>query len=226
MKFFVGFSILFYLQTQSFAFYEPIFNEFKLFYPNIEIKIDPNSNYESASADFDGKKMWIVLHQGLLDSKKLNSNSLRMILCHEAGHLLAGNPRKDPPFDWPGPINEDGRTYLSSEGQSDYFAARICFPKIAKASKVNLPQSKRLNSLCELSWGKNTDSFYLCLNSAQAAFDFLTLSFNFNISFDTPDLSITPHLIRNTYPARQCRLDTFIAGGLRDAPRPACWFKD
>jgi hypothetical protein len=97
---------------------------------------------------------------------------------------------------------------------------------------------------CEGAWGKGDESL-ACVRAGLGAYDFLRLVADFNISFDAKDSSVTEKTL-DTYPARQCRLDTAVAGALcRDpvplrldgkdvtahgctqgpAARPACWFR-
>lgn len=228
---FRAFLIYVYLTSSiAFASSSDVFNEIKRAYPHIILRIDQNNLSVAASAEYDGQNMFVIINVGLLKSQRLTPDTLRMIACHEIGHLLAGDPRKNIPMDWTGPIAPDGLSYLSSEGQADYFAARTCFPKLVlgqdHSNLINIEKvTPTLKSKCAQREHSTANDYHLCLRSSVAGYDFLRLTYDFSISFDTPDDRITASLERDTYPGRQCRLDTFVAGALGNAPRPACWFR-
>lgn len=209
------------------GFQKRIITEFNQHFPHIEILTLIGDTRVLATAETDGTRLLLILTQGLLEAPKLTEDSLRIILCHELGHLLGGDPRQDPPVDWTGPIAHDGRTYISSEGQADYYAVSSCFPKLLMGGAAEQPKpvvGLNVVSQCDESWGANSFRSIICMRAIRAGYDFLRLSFDFDISFDAPDEFISPVLIRNHYPSRQCRLDTFISGSLKNKSRPPCWF--
>ncbi len=186
-----------------------------------EVVIDEEV-YEAAGAEFDGQIYRVRVSRGLLRSPKLDLDTFRMILCHEVGHLFAGAPRRNLPPEWDGVIATDGRSLLSSEGQSDYYAARGCFQMMSR-NTISPPLNDvplSIREKCETAWGERPPQVEMCLRSARAAKNFLRLTFDFPIDFDRPDLSHAGALIRDSYPARQCRLDTFVQAALcTDAPQ-------
>jgi hypothetical protein len=211
----------------------------------IEKKLD--GALEVASADNDGTTLWVVVHGGLLASPRLTPDGLRLTLCHELGHLFGGTPRRNVPPEWTGPRGEDGLSLMSSEGQADYYASAVCFRRLVAGQdhgkSINWEKvTPRLKNLCEAAWGRGTDESLICIRAGLGGDNLLQLVKDFPISFETPDLSKASNLIRDEYPARQCRLDTIVAGALcrddfplelkdagcsqAEAARPACWFSE
>jgi hypothetical protein len=169
----------------------------KTFRKPLHIIVTEN-NSVSASADHGYEELKVEINSGLLKSPRLTADALRMVICHELGHLFGGDPKRNIPVEWDGPIGDDGMSLLSAEGQADYYAGKTCFRLITKGQI-------------------NEDRI------SEAGLKFLTLVMDFPISISTPDQTISPVLIRDSYPGRQCRLDTIVLGG-RNLPRPACWF--
>lgn len=205
-----------------------------------------------ASANRDELKKYVVgVDGGMLVSSRLTSDSFKMVLCHEAGHLFGGHPLRPAPPEWEGPLDESGLSLLSAEGQADYYATSVCFRHIVAGEDHReflkgreIPQ--RLISQCDAVWGERTANSFLCLRTALASLDFLNLVMEFPISLNRSDESVVNKTLNGEYPPRQCRLDTLVAGALCrvEAPldfvrkdkssegcskgigaRPACWYK-
>lgn len=218
---------------------------------SLRIEINPSRDESVAgSAARDTLASFrVTFDSGFVKSPRLTADAYRFALCHELGHLFGGTPHRHAPFEWDGLLGDDGRMLLSGEGQADYYASRACFRQLvsgenhAKAlagRKVPAP----LRKACEGAWGKG-DGALICLRTALGGYDFLRLVADFKISFDTKDSSVAPQTL-DTYPDRQCRLDTALEGalcrdpsplrldgkdissfGCRQGPgaRPACWFR-
>lgn len=215
----------------------------------LEISIRADS-LAVASADRSEQQLSVVIHQGLLDAPKLTPDALRMIICHELGHIFGGAPRRNVPPEWEGPVAPDSMSYMSSEGQADYYASAVCFKKLVdharrrgQLERLNLSEvGPILKNKCDRS-----DEHEICLRAALGGKAFLNLIHEFPISCEHHDSSITPRLIRDMYPARQCRLDTMIQGSFcggelphtldfedagansclaPGAQRPLCWYRD
>lgn len=245
-------SVLFSLSVQAESAQVKIINDIKNFYSANNIKIDfeinENSSSVSASADTDGQHHKVVIDRGLLSSMRLSEDGLRVVICHEIGHILSGAPRKSAPMDWDGPLAPDGDSWMSSEGQSDYYANSICFRNIVQKQNhflylKNVPAS--VVQLCNEAWGPSTKNSQICQRAALGGENFLKLTFDFPISFDTPSTEVTDKTIKDSYPSRQCRLDTLLAGALcresfplkldlhdpskyncsnKIGQRPSCWY--
>lgn len=261
MKFKACFLIVTFQTVLGFAF-DPkllIFNEFTNTYEpmareqgvQFTIEIDPKNSSTSAAAEVSEKKWILSLSGGLLNHPNLHPDVLRIILCHELGHILGGAPRRNLPFDWQGPVAKDGLSSISSEGQADYYATRSCFRLLVQGQDherelLNIIVSPKVKQDCDLSHSKSTNASYICQRATMAALGFLKLNFSFPISFITPNLTPSSVLVRDQYPDRQCRLDTFFAGSLCADPikksfdfsnedfdecktsmgkRPFCWYR-
>lgn len=228
--------------------YQPVASEAggKLF-----IQIRKESALAVASAFADGKDFWVKIDGGFFLSPRQTRDGLIFGICHELGHLFGGAPRSASPFDYDGPVAADGYSLMSSEGQSDYYAALVCFRKIvAGEDHVRVLKGRKIPEpviqACDRAWQGNADSTRICYRTALAAFEFLNLVREFPISFYHPDKSEADRTNFYSYPSRQCRLDTALAGAvcgnasrLRLDPhnpladvclagpgaRPACWFR-
>lgn len=155
----------------------------------------------------------------------MTERGFALTVCHEIGHILAGEPR----------LTLKHSDKMSAEGQSDYFASSKCFKKYQQ--KFPFPLEVELNPFAASKClDKFTDSeqLDLCLQTAKAGSDLAAvLSFHGQVEnshFETPDLTEVEETINNSYPSIQCRLDTFLAGALSDYGknedlRPKCWYK-
>lgn len=208
---------------------------------------------QGASANRDEMNKYVIgVDGGLLVSNRTNSDSLKMALCHEAGHLFGGQPLRPAPAEWEGPLDESGLSLLSAEGQADYYATSVCFRHMVagedhRESLKGRAIPQRIIKACDSVWGDRTSDSFLCQRTALAGLDFLNLVMEFPISLNKTDDSVVSKTLNGEYPARQCRLDTLVAGALCnvDAPldfvrkdkssegcrkgiaaRPACWYKN
>lgn len=208
---------------KAYAFSQTIIKEAQLLYATtaittfgkpLFISVEENESV-SAAADHTSAELKVILNSRLLKSPRLTADGLRMIICHELGHLFGGAPRSHPPFEWDGLVASDGLTFMSSEGQADYYAGLVCFKKLARLSDIAVDEARigsELRRKCQELAGFEEDELELCYRAALGGLDFLTVTYDFPISCETEDTSVAPDLIRNTYPSRQCRLDTIIRG--------------
>ena len=212
----------------------------KSFQKKLSFKIVDDQSV-AASAEHNSDHLLVKINTGLLNSKRLTPDLFRMILCHELGHLFGGAPRRNIPMEWEGPVAPDGKSFMSSEGQSDYYAAIACFKKVATAQDTDAtPLTRASKKLKEKCAGKE-----MCQRIALASLDFLNLVTDFPISLDKTDTDVATELVRDSYPSRQCRLDTMVNAavcsdslpltfdfndqslhGCKDAKgsRPRCWY--
>lgn len=217
---------------------------------SLELIWRQESPLDIATVDTDGKNLKILVDGGLLRSPRLTPDGFRFILCHEMGHLLGGAPRRGPPPEWDGPLAPDGLLPVSAEGQSDYYASLSCFRRLVQGQDharalTAIAVSPRLKRLCDRVWGDHGEGSLVCQRASLGGWNLLQLVKEFPISFETPDDSVAPAIIRDIYPPRQCRLDTILAGALcksevsleldfnvgaaNDCPeptgrRPVCWY--
>ncbi|UXR66233.1 hypothetical protein EZJ49_08220 [Bdellovibrio bacteriovorus] len=217
----------------------------------IQILWDRPSAGASANRDIANKYV-IGVDGGMLVYKRLTSENLRMTLCHEAGHLFGGIPLRPAPAEWEGPLDESGKSLLSAEGQSDYYATSVCFRHLTAGQNHReflkgrlLP--RKLVQDCDAVWGVRSEGSFQCQRTALAGLDFLNFVMEFPISLSEQDDSVADKTLDAEYPSRQCRLDTLVAGALckvqapldfirkdRSAEgcaagrgsRPACWHRN
>lgn len=241
-------------QTQIITDAETIYKSISLkeFQKPIEFNIIENDS-AAASAKNEYGKLAVEMNTGLLKNSRLTPDSLRMIVCHEIGHLFGGAPRKNPPPEWEGPTDSNGKSMMSAEGQADYYASTTCFKKLIDIEVKIIPytyDSSRvgpiLKNKCMNTAGFKGVSLETCYRSALAGMDFLNLVKDFDISCEVHDDKIVETTMSDSYPGRQCRLDTIINGALCNerlplvmdqfedrkntclsdyARRPKCWYK-
>ena len=162
------------------------------------------------------------LTKSLLNLELLSEDTLKLILCHEFGHFLGGEPFVHIVNSNPSSIFTFKNPYegLSTEGQADYFATSSCLTEI-------LPQ-------------KSPEEHFAIIEKTIEIYDSINAQF-FNIhenySFETPDPSIVQETIRKAgeYPSLHCRADTMIIGLGNSLSqnsdlysfkeRPSCWFR-
>jgi hypothetical protein len=78
------------------------------------IKLDPHSPRMNAEINKSGNKAIIQVLGGMLKHPHMSPDVLRLLLCHELGHLLGGAPLK----------SRNG--WSSTEGQADYYSGFFC----------------------------------------------------------------------------------------------------
>ena len=187
-----------------------------------------------------------TFYGGLLTGE-MDEDTLKVVVCHELGHVLGGYPEVP---DYPYPKN-------SVEGQADYFATAKCLKRVfanddnqALMQRVELPRS--ITTPCGQVYHDSERDIALCQRSLWAA----VRAFQFmyrdpGLSFDVPEATVA-HETSTSYPAPQCRLDSLKAGALCPisdligfsfsdpsagacraqvaeealGARPRCWFKE
>lgn len=137
---------------------------------------------------------------------------------------------------------------MSCEGQADYYAGSVCFKRLIaiSSSRDEITEAGPvLKSKCQNLAGKKGKDYDDCVRGANGGQGFLNLVMDFPISCELEDQEIASDLIRDSYPGRQCRLDTIVNASLCSeklplsmhpsddtknsckasfAKRPACWF--
>lgn len=196
---------------------------------------DPQSSVtmDSANQMPDGPTSEIMITGKLAKLEKISPDGLALMVCHEFGHHLGGNPRQSTKFS----------KWSSVEGQADYWATSNCMRKFMldddnkKIVSEGPPVPVEILSQCQKSFTGDEEKQFICQRSAMAALslgDFFnhTTSKNRPIHFLTIEKGVTKTTLVK-YGTDQCRLDTFLAGTFcpRDCPdgeewgRPACWFR-
>ncbi|MBC7458395.1 MAG: hypothetical protein H7235_08965 [Bdellovibrionaceae bacterium] len=177
------------------------------------------------------------------DHPGLSEDGYAAILCHELGHIFAGAPI----------YMKDGAN-LSTEGQSDYWAAAVCLKKLFRAfpePEIKTPQAS-VKSNCDKVYSTNSEQ-QLCYRVAAAGMNAMNVLHKSLIDviqndpagfYKKPDFSNHETLFSDRYPTLQCRAETFAAGAFcktseskwtsgstnwaceaEISKRPGCWYK-
>lgn len=188
-----------------------------------------NQDYVGAGSNYltDPKEFSILLFGGQVRLTTSNFEVLATTLCHEFGHFLGGPPRQM--------FTSGVEDWSSAEGQSDWFAAEDCLPRVyeefnSQNSQLfmfhNLAQTE---NLCRNS--KNPRKCQWILGAVENWAQVLDEVYEHKK--DSPSLMKTdPEVVSETlhtkYPTMQCRLDTMKEANFcsdRMCERPSCWFK-
>ncbi len=165
----------------------------------------------NALAKRDAPKVWTVqMFGGLARHPSMTPDGFALVLCHELGHHIGGAPKKRATFS----------PWVTSEGQSDYFATLKCLRQVflndnnsAIVKKLSVPAE--LTAACKKALRK--DDVNICIRSGMAGASvanlFASMGSEKLSSFSTPDLNVVASNI-DTHPATQCRLDTFFQGSI------------
>jgi hypothetical protein len=203
------------------------------------VQADWKSTTVNAYARQEGDEWRVIVLGGMARHKHMTRDGYALIVCHEIGHHLGGEPRYDGvDIGW-----------ASGEGQSDYFSVMKCLRRYwensdnaAAVSGMEIPQ--KLVDECK--------GEALCIRTGLAGLSaaniFAALAWGTKSPrFETPDTKLTDATILY-HPKPQCRLDTYLQGSICEVPfteemgtetqgachetlghtsgmRPRCWFK-
>ena len=159
----------------------------------------------------------LYLMGGFVRLPLMTREGLLLTGCHEMGHGLGGEPKK---------LSSDGSVPSSTEGQSDYFATRVCLPIALKYLPVkdafqikpiyqkicSLQKEHEQNICLRMMYAIDTDVAYFQYLGAKPSLE--TYS-----KHQQSQLDLNP----SYYPGAQCRIDTEIHG-LLGLERPECWY--
>lgn len=227
------------LRSRFLSLYTPIVKE-KSGY-GLQIHLDTEAKNYFGGVDIRDGKLTIVMGSEFDREPGVTPDLYALILCHEVGHLLGGEPRKV----------RRRENWVSTEGQSDYYAAAVCLKKVfaEDPSPVTEPVSQRVSELCRSVYAEERDRA-ICRRTARAGramFEYvLTMYDGFPVKPELPEYDRPEGAgisVGYEYPSFQCRLDTFVSGalcaesrdpladGICDAEeghvlgvRPACWY--
>lgn len=154
----------------------------------------------------------IYLMGGFARLADMTPDGLALTGCHEIGHGIGGAPFKN-----------NGNT---AEGQSDYFATKVCLPIVFKylKQKRSINENTTYQQLCEKQAAHDNNTCLRLLTAMEPDIAFFK-SLGDEVSFDRFSTHIQEELNTNAsyYPDAQCRLDTMINGVL-ELERPICWY--
>ena len=231
---------------KAFDSYKPIADQYGVTVINTRDWEDGTVNsYASQS----GKTWKVASFGGLARYKGMTSDAFALVACHELGHHFGGAPT----------YSRYGSTWTASEGQSDYYGTLKCMKhylngedNVGYIANINVPAT--VSTKCNAVYS-NSDDAAICVRSSLAGLVLAQLLNELGggttpVSFDTPDKKVVTATLYNSYPAVQCRLDSYVAGALCNKPadeltsatsvlagscntsqgdvvgvRPLCWFK-
>jgi len=158
----------------------------------------------------------VQMFGGLARYHLMTNDGFAMVMCHELGHHIGGFPIKPGFFGL--------QEWAANEGQSDYFAAHVCAPKIWEDEiETNASFREDVDPLVQ----EKCDSVYE--EEARQNICYRVVAGGLSLSRTLADLSETPQpnyatpnpdVVSSTYhahPEAQCRLDTTFAAALCDA---------
>jgi hypothetical protein len=162
----------------------------------------------------------VNMYGGLARRQEVTPDAFALVLCHELGHAYGGTPY----------IQTFSR--MSAEGQADYYGSKECLDLVLKeipADPAMVTPTDYMKQRCNQHAAEGTEANALCIRklvAGQGLGNLLSVLKKVTApNYETPD----PLVVRKTelsYPSTvQCRLDTYLAGGIGQA-RPACWFKN
>ncbi len=155
---------------------------------------------------------------GMIRHPEMTRDGLLLILCHELGHYMGGDPKK---FRGRSTL----RSWASVEGQADYFATSFCLPLVfndqVETKAIYTEDEEKLEN-AEKRCASNE-----CVRSSLAGLAVARLFATLKEGIETPTLAREDNyqspVTLQTHPNPQCRLDTFVAGASSEE-RPLCWF--
>lgn len=180
----------------------------------------------------------IMLWGGLVRAEGASFQVIALTLCHEFGHYLGGRPKARI-------LDKINGDWSSSEGQSDWFSATQCLPKVYDHFASRNPD------LLEIEYPQETTSFCAQKNNPRRCQWIMSAGINFaefvhyyhdrqaeRVSIIKQAPEAPDETLHTAYPSTQCRLDTYRQGALcastkrplrhlsNDANclRPRCWF--
>lgn len=181
---------------------------------------------------------------GLARHPLMTRDGLLLLICHEVGHHLGGAPKS-----FRG--NTTVRGWSSAEGESDYFAATKCLPRIFQDGLETKNLDFEIDTInMKNAFTKCKDD--LCARIILAGKAVSDVFASIKKGNTTPSiLNNDPTIVDKTYylhPNPQCRLDTYIAGARCEisldlmfdntdpkigacainstGARPQCWYKE
>lgn len=183
------------------------------------VNFEWQNNYFGAFAknESEKKRYSISLWGGMSRAEGMTEEVAYFILCHELGHIMAGDPKQTIP----------GSDWASSEGQSDFFAAKRCLPHLMK--KIPLKKrfsSERVKKICA---GNNECETIASIGREFVAFAQKWSYQNYNeVNLSAAPSEVVTEMLRNRYPSDQCRLESVIRGASclvdKNCARPVCWY--
>lgn len=166
----------------------------------------------------EGRIWKLVPTGGVLTADGLTQDVMTSIVCHEMGHFFSGFPFRTGAMGKFQDLSRFG-TFLSAEGQADYFATKDCLPRFWRAEvEKNATEAAKAHPFvvkkCREVYSDANEQ-NLCARMAVNSEDVLNFINSGGVVFasHTPSTYVA-EITSNRHQALQIRLDTFIAGAL------------
>ncbi len=189
----------------------------------------------------------VTVMESLLTMEEQTKSSLGIILCHEIGHFLGGEPYVVGIQLTPA-VRSRAPKKMSCEGQADYFATSECIKTLNRKLPDLFADNKGLlNPMmageCNQNY-ENKEDINLCLETLVASYQTVLVYQKMLQQMNVPqsffgkiDNDPTDRVLNSVgeYPSLDCRYETFLNGTMcselsgnechdRKWSRPACWF--
>lgn len=167
----------------------------------------------NASASRMGNTYIIKMYGGLARHTTITKDAFALVACHEVGHHIGGVPR----------YTNQGTSWASVEGQSDYFATSKCLKKLFSGDdNLAIISTMKLDPLvierCDSQFS-NSNENSICKRISMAGLSSASLFAAMNNQnlpkFETPDSRVVNSTFES-HPKYQCRLDTYFQGAICD----------
>lgn len=162
-------------------------HHFERFYPKIKFVIDWPNDVANAYAWIQNGQRYVSITGGLLRHKHIGIEGASLVLAHEVGHHYGGLPR----------YTQQGSTWASCEGQSDYWGALI--------------------GMRQVWWGP--EALKKTKTGAKQLYNFFAFGLVAGNLIKKPVKKPSSSLC--SHPPAQCRLDTYLAA-VRMDKKPSC----
>ncbi len=186
----------------------------------LSIKANWSDSTVNASASRIFGTVTINMYGGLARRPEITPDAFALVLCHELGHAYGGTPTANSLFK------------MAAEGQSDYYAAKICLKKVL--TKVELHEesfetTEYMDQSClDTHEDETSQDYKICqriLAAGQSVVNlFTTMTEKPQTDYETPDPLVVDKTEKSYPKTLQCRLDTYFAGCFNQ-DRPVCWWK-
>lgn len=155
-----------------------------------------------------GTQYRLEIPGGLARYHLVNEAAFFMVICHEIGHLMGGEPAS---YD------------ISFEGQADYYATADCMERVVEGwIWQESHQSPEAIDFCAASAAADSHCLSIVVGALQLAAVYAEPQNKPFPQIKTPDTKMVSATLQ-AHPEPQCRLDTSLAGYL-EKDRPRCWY--
>jgi len=187
------------------AIYAPVVQKHSAQLEIVRNWTDPTVN---AYAEQTGNTWKVSMFGGLARHPVVTPDGFAMVVCHELGHHLGGYPFYS------------GMSWAAAEGAADYFATQTCAKRIwANDLEENASFEDKVHptvkAKCDEAYASQRQR-QLCYRTAMAGYslgNLLGILGGTQVSFEAEDRHIVTQT-KESHPAAQCRLDTYVSGGI------------